>query len=196
MSRETERKHLDGAIAVATEALQHLQRGSVVGVKYHEGGSIDEVGGPALIMYKLEVEALDLPLRAGRSLPGDGEATETVQAAINSLRSASKEIDGIASLYDQQITRQAPASEVRQMDLLYAINGHLMLKYPHHPIDGAALTEVVMTALPSTIANKPPAIVLDETTIRSILMGVFLESTTMTIDRAVKKLLDAQALLK
>lgn len=151
MSRETERKHLDGAIAVATEALQHLQRGSVVGVKYHEGGSIDEVGGPAVIVFKLEVEALDLPLRnterkQEKFLPDDPRAG-----------------NGVA-LPDEVFAR---GDELRR----------------------------TMAA-----AEQKPQLVktctLDDTTIRSILMGVFLGSTTMTIDRAVKKLLDAQALLK
>lgn len=151
MSRETERKHLDGAIAVATEALQHLQRGSVVGVKYHEGGSIDEVGGPAVIVFKLEVEALDLPLRS----------TERKQEKF--LPDDPRAGNGVA-LPDEVFAR---GDELRRT----------MFPAEHNP-------------------QRIKTVALDDTTIRSILMGVFLGSTTMTIDRAVKKLLDAQGLAK
>lgn len=156
MGRETERKHLDGAIAVATEALQHLQRGSVVGVKYHEGGSIDEVGGPAVIVFKLEVEALDLTLR-DKVQPGVCGATRNDDALAEAVRLNSPE-------------------EVRRRSIMAM----------HR------LTEEANRMMPVTAATGT----LDETTIRSILMGVFLGSTTMTIDRAVKKLLDAQGLAK
>ena len=117
MSKEAQQQHLAGAIAVATEALQHLERGSVVAVKYDEGAAM-EVEGPARVTFKLEVEALDLPFR--------------------------------------NITRTQ---------------------------------EKFLPDDPRSPAKTAP---LDETTIRSILMGVFLGSTTVTIDRAVKKLLDAQ----
>lgn len=143
MSKEAQQQHLTGAIAVATEALQHLERGSVVAVKYDEGAAM-EVEGPARVTFKLEVEALDLPLR-------------------NITRTQEK------FLPDDP---RSPSA----------------MRLPEEVFARADELKHTMAAHPSPAKTVP----LDETTIRGILMGVFLGSTTLTIDRAVKKLLDTQ----
>lgn len=178
--------HIDAALLLTEEALDHLERGSIVGMKYHRGAVLDAPGEIPRILFTLEIEALDLPLRPDPRVTGESEPVDDNLRILETAMRHHGKLAGTTDGEDKELRMRAGFVPEMVNSGTHHI-GDLLI--PAHIMEQAK-QRAIEELMPLAATVTAPA--LDQETIRGVLMGVFLGSTTMTIDRAVQKLLAAQ----